>query len=149
MNPLNLLTRTGDKVGSVGAIISAMGCAMCFPAIASLGGAVGMGFLSQWEGAFINTLLPVFALLTLLLNALGYLSHLQMKRSIAGMIGPVLLLLSLYPWFQYGWSTYVTYSALALMVVVSIADLIYPANHRCNGPDGIAKFEPAHKRPTI
>ena len=38
-----------------------MGCAMCFPAIASLGAAIGMGFLSQWEGLFINTLLPFFA----------------------------------------------------------------------------------------
>ena len=56
MNPLSLLTRVGDKAGSLGAVISAMGCAMCFPAIASLGAALGMGFLSQWEGLFINTL---------------------------------------------------------------------------------------------
>jgi len=132
MNPLTLLTRIGDKVGSLGAIISAMGCAMCFPAIASLGGALGMGFLAQWEGVFINTLLPAFAWVALLINTLGYFSHKQMIRSLPGMIGPVFLLLSLYPWFQYGWSTYVTYSALGLMVAVSIGDFIYPANRRCN-----------------
>jgi len=47
-------------------------------------------------------------------------------------VGPTLLLLSLYPWFQYGWSTYVTYSSLVLMVVVSIGDLVYPVNRRCD-----------------
>jgi len=105
---------------------------MCFPAIASLGGAVGMGFLSQWEGVFINTLLPVFSWIVLVINALGWFSHKQWLRSLLGMLGPVLLLLSLYPWFQYGWSAYVTYSALGLMVVVSIGDFTYPANRRCD-----------------
>lgn len=125
-----------DKVGSVGsslgAVVSAMGCAFCFPAIASLGGALGLGFLGQWEGLFINTLLPAFAWLALFINGLGYLGHKQWHRSALGIIGPILLLLSLYPWFQYGWSTYVTYSALGLMVVVSIGDLIYLPNKRCD-----------------
>lgn len=121
-----------DMSGSLGAVVSAMGCAMCFPAIATLGGALGMGFLSQWEGMFINTLLPVFAWFVLAINVLGWFSHRQWHRSLLGMIGPILLLLSLYPWFQYGWSTYVTYSALVLMVVVSIGDFVYPANRRCD-----------------
>ena len=132
LNPMNLLTRIGDKVGSLGAVISTMGCAMCFPAIASLGAALGMGFLSQWEGLFINTLLPLFAWVALVVNAVGWLSHRQWHRSILGMLGPALLLLSLYPLFQYGWSPYVTYSALALMVVVSIWDIAAPVNHRCD-----------------
>lgn len=126
------MMRVFDKVGSLGAVVSAMGCAMCFPAIASLGGALGMGFLSQWEGMFVNTLLPLFAWVALVINALGWFSHKQWLRSVLGVLGPVLLLLSLYPWFQYGWSSYVTYSALGLMVVVSLVDLVYPANKRCD-----------------
>lgn len=129
---IKYITQFGDKAGSLGALVSAMGCAMCFPAIASLGAAVGLGFLSQWEGLFINTLLPLFAWIALGLNALGWLSHRQWHRSVLGMIGPIFLLLSLYPWFQYGWSTYVTYSALGFMVVVSIWDMFSPANHRCD-----------------
>lgn len=31
----SFLTRVGDKVSSLGAVVAAMGCAMCFPAIAS------------------------------------------------------------------------------------------------------------------
>tara|TARA_A100001391_G_C5082736_1_gene280310 strand:+ start:1137 stop:1556 length:420 start_codon:yes stop_codon:yes gene_type:complete len=129
---LNLLTRIGDKAGSLGALVSAMGCAFCFPAIASLGAVVGLGFLSQWEGLFINTLLPLFAWVALVVNGLGWFSHKQWHRSLLGMAGPVLLLLSLYPWFQYGWSTYVTYSALGLMVAVSLWDIFSPANKHCD-----------------
>jgi len=46
---LDLLPRLGDKAGALGTLVSAMGCAACFPAIASLGAAVGLGFIGQWE----------------------------------------------------------------------------------------------------
>lgn len=131
-DPLVWMSRLGDKTGSVGALVSAMGCAMCFPAIASLGAAVGLGFLSQWEGLFVNTLLPLFAWLVLVINALGWFNHRQWHRSLLGMLGPTLLLLSLYPWFQYGWSSYATYTGIGLMVAVSIWDLVSPANRQCN-----------------
>ena len=118
-----------------------MGCAMCFPAIASLGAAIGLGFLQQWEGPFLNTLLPAFAWLALFVNALGWFSHRQWHRCLAGLAGPTILLLSLYPWFQYGWSSYATYSGLGLMVAVSIWDLVSPAHRRC-APDGCEQPPP-------
>ncbi len=131
-NIVRLLTRLGDKTGSSGVLVSAMGCSMCFPAIASLGAALGLGFISQWEGFFISTLLPLFAWLALLVNGLGWLSHKQWHRSLLGISGPALLLLSLYPLFRYGWSTNVTYVAIALMVAVSLWDIFSPANKRCS-----------------
>jgi len=131
-NLLNLFARIGDKAGSLGAVTAAMGCAMCFPAIASLGAALGMGFLSQYEWVFIETILPIFAGIALVANALGWFSHRQWHRSLLGMLGPTLVLLSLYPFFPYAWSAYVTYSGLAIMVMVSIWDLISPANRRCD-----------------
>ncbi len=132
-NLLGLVTRIVDKAGSLGAVASAMGCAMCFPAIASLGAAMGLGFLGQWEWIFINTVLPIAAWVVLTVNALGWFSHHQWLRTALGMLGPVILLLSLYPWFKYGWSAYASYSALGLMVLVSLWDLISPANRRCMG----------------
>ncbi len=131
-NTLRRVVALGENLGAFGALISAMGCAMCFPAIAGLGGLIGLGFLSQWEGVFLNTLLPAFAWLMLVLQVLGWFAHRQWWRSLLGMVGPVLLLLSLYPWFRYGWSTWVTYGALAWMVIFSIWDLLWPANRRCD-----------------
>ncbi len=132
--PLEWITRIGDKAGSLGSVVAATGCAACFPAIASLGSAIGLGFLSRWEWVFIGTVLPLLAGFALLINALGWFSHRQWHRSTLGMLGPTILLLSLYPWFKYGWSSYATYAGLAIMVAVSIWDLVSPANRRC-GPE--------------
>lgn len=134
-NPSSLLLRLGDKCGALGAIVSTMGCAMCFPAMASLGAAIGLGFLSRWEGLFVNTLLPLFAWIALIANVLGGFSHRQWHRSLAGSIGSVIVLLSLYPWWTYGWSTWTLYGGLALMLIVALWDLVSPAHRRCAAGD--------------
>lgn len=131
----NLLARLGDKGGAIGAVVAAMSCSMCFPAIASLGAAIGLGFLDQYEDAAFATLFPLFAGIAILAQIAGWFAHRQWRRTLIGLLGPVLLLLSLYVWFEdYAWSTYVTYGALALMVAVSLWDIFSPAS-RCCTPD--------------
>ena len=88
-NLLSLVTRTVDKSGSLGAITAAMGCSFCFPAMASLGAAIGLGFLAQWEGFLLSKVLPAAATLTLLINLLGFFHHRQWYRSVLGVIGPI------------------------------------------------------------
>tara|TARA_R110002050_G_scaffold252628_2_gene390876 strand:+ start:5624 stop:6058 length:435 start_codon:yes stop_codon:yes gene_type:complete len=132
MKKTEILTSIAQKSSSLGALVSIFGCSMCFPALASLGAALGLGFLSQWEGLFINTLLPIFAALALVINALGWFLHHQWQRTALGVIGPVILLLSLYPWFKYGWSTYATYSGIGIMLAVSVWDIFSPANKHCD-----------------
>ena len=131
---MGLITRIGDKAGALGSIVSAMGCGACFPAIASLGAAIGLGFLSQYEGLFITRLLPLFAALALLANALGWLSHRQWHRSLLGMIGPAIVLAALLLFFGNWWTENLLYVGLAFMVGVSIWDFVSPANRRCE-PD--------------
>ncbi|HHH44380.1 MAG TPA: organomercurial transporter MerC [Gammaproteobacteria bacterium] len=145
---VTLLTRIGDKSGALGAVVSTMGCAMCFPALASIGAALGLGFLTRWEGLFVNTLLPAFAWIALAANALGWLSHHQWQRSLAGITGPVIVLLSLYPWFPYGWSTWTLYGGLVLMLVVAAWDLISPAHKRCTPESCAASPTDADANPT-
>lgn len=98
---MGLITRIADKTGALGSIVSAMGCAACFPALASFGAAIGLGFLSQFEGLFISRLLPLFAVLAFMANTLGWLNHRQWHRSLLGMVG------------------------------VSIWDFVSPAHRRC------------------
>jgi len=44
MNNISVITKIGDKFGTIGAVVATMGCAMCFPALAGIGAALGMGF---------------------------------------------------------------------------------------------------------
>ena len=121
------LTRSADKVGVIGAIIAAMGCAACFPAIASLGAAIGLGFLSQFEGVFIHYLLPLFAVIGLLANLIAGLRHRQWPRMVLGMVGPVLVLAAVWFMVTSGRSTpWLIYPGLVLMVAVAIWDLVSP-----------------------
>ena len=83
------VTRVADKAGVIGAIVAAMGCAACFPALASLAAALGLGFLSQYEGVFIRYWLPLFAGIALLANVAGGLRHRQWHRMLLGVIGHV------------------------------------------------------------
>ena len=127
-----LLDSVGNKAGGLGSIVSAMGCGLCFPAIASFGGAIGLGFLAQYEGVLVTVVLPLFAGLALLANALGWLRHRQWHRSVLGMIGPAIVLVA-----SFTIAEKLLYVGLAMMVGVSIWDVVSPANRRC-GPDGYA-----------
>ncbi len=128
------LSRAAGKAGALGSLVSAMGCAACFPALASLGGAIGLGFLAQWEGLFITTLLPLFAAVALVANAVGWFSHRRWWRSALGVLGPLLVLSAALLMRFYGVQTApLLYVGLAFMVSVAILDLVAPAKSSC-GP---------------
>ena len=128
------LMRSADKAGALGALVSTMSCAMCFPAAASLGAALGLGFLSQWEPLFLQ-LLPIFAAVVLVVNGLGWLSHRQWQRSALGMIGPILVLMGRYAFtggaLSPGMARGVLYTGLVVMTVFAVWDMLSPANRRC------------------
>lgn len=122
-----MFTTIMEKLGSLGVVISALGCAGCFPALGALSATVGLGFLSQYEGLFINTLLPLFALLVLFLNAFSWTRHRVFWRGLLSVLPPIVILLVLYPLWAYGWSTILFYTALVAMFAMSIFDLLKPA----------------------
>ena len=125
------LTSLFDKTGTLGALTAAMGCASCFPALGSLAASLGLGFLAQYEGIFVNTLLPLFAAIALAANVFSYVSHKIWYRTLAGITGPSMVLLTMYPLWFYNWSTYLLYAGIALMLVVSIWDIVSPPNKVC------------------
>ena len=133
---MNGFLRLFDKTGALGALVAAMGCASCFPALGSLAAALGLGFLAQFEGVFINTLLPLFAAIVLGANVLSFFSHKVWYRTLTGITGPGMVLLTLYPLWSYGWSTYLLYTGIALMMIVSIWDIYSPAKKLCSEPKG-------------
>lgn len=131
---MELLGRVADKAGALGSVVSAMGCAACFPAISSLGAALGLGFLSEYEGLFLTKLLPLFAAIALVANILGWFSHRQWHRTLLGIMGPTMVLAAMLVFFGQWWTARLLYAGLAVMVGASIWDLVSPASRRC-GPD--------------
>lgn len=121
-----MIQSIADKLGSGGVWLAALSCTSCFPALGSLASGIGLGFLSHFEGIAVNTLLPIFAALALIANLYNWFKNKHPLRGSLGVLGPVAVLLTLYPLWQYGWSTYLFYIAIALMLVMSILDIVKP-----------------------
>lgn len=122
---MKTMTIWADKAGSLGTLVSAAACPACFPALASLGAALGLGALAQYEALFVTRLLPLFALAALLANGLGWFSHRIWQRSALGMTGPAVVLLAIALLFLgQPLAQPLLYLGLALMVGISLWDLL-------------------------
>jgi mercuric ion transport protein len=130
---MGLITRIADKTGALGSVVSAMGCAACFPAIASFGAAIGWASTGI-RRAVHSILLPMFAGIALLANA-SLAQSSTVARRLLGMIGPAIVVLAAVSGcLATGRAAHLVYVGLALMVGVSVWDFISPAHRRC-GPD--------------
>ncbi len=113
-----------------------MGCAMCFPALASIGATLGLGFLTAWERIFITTLLPFFAVIALIANIVSWRTHRQMYRGLLGVFGPLLVLAGV-AIFQLrlgqfaAYAQFVFYTGLVLMMASSVWNMVRPAKRHC------------------
>lgn len=117
-------TRVAGSAGTVGSIIAAMSCTACFPALATLASALGLGFLSQFESVSIHYVLPMFALIGLAANVIGARRHGAWARMVLGIVGPLLVLAASLLMATYGMPTeWLLYPGLLLMIVVAIWDL--------------------------
>lgn len=133
---MSTLTRIIDKTGVLGTLVGSFSCAMCFPAAASFGAAIGLGFLSHWEALFVNTLIPLFAGVALLATLAGWFSHRQWQRTVLGSIGPLLALLGVFGLTHHflakDLARGVFYSGLIVMFLASVWDMFNPAARRCD-----------------
>lgn len=132
---MSSIVRVIDRTGVIGAIVGSLSCAICFPAAASIGAAIGLGFLSQWEGIFVHWLIPLFAAIALLANVLGWFSHHQMRRTVLGSSGPVIALIGVLGLTHHilgkDLARGIFYSGLVIMFLVSIWDMLNPAKRLC------------------
>lgn len=119
-------TRILDKTSSFGALVAAMSCAGCFPALGSLGAALGLGFLGQYEGFLFRKLLPGLAVLALVVNAWAWYRHRRVGRGLLSVAGPIAVLVALLAVWSHNWSIYLFYAGIALMLFTSVLDLLRP-----------------------
>lgn len=116
----------GDEVGLGGSFVAALGCTACFPALAGISSALGLGFLSQWEGILVSRVIPIIAFLVLVINILGFFNHRQWLRTILGIIGPILVIIGAMEMNQL-----FLFPGLAFMFGVSVWDFVSQRNKRC------------------
>lgn len=121
-----IVTRVIDKTSSLGTLVAAMSCAGCFPALGSLGAALGLGLLGQYEGFLFRKLLPALAVLAFLVNVWAWYRHRRFVRGLLSVVGPAAVLVALLVVWSYDWSIYLFYVGIGLMLIASILDLLRP-----------------------
>ncbi len=125
-----MLSKLIEKLGSSGVLFAALSCTACFPALGGIASALGLGFLSQFEGMAINILMPIFAAIGLLAGIYKWYRSRSHIRGFLTVFGPSLVLLTLYPLWQYAWSNYLFYAGLSLMIIMSFLEIIIPTRCR-------------------
>jgi mercuric ion transport protein len=121
-----MINKVADKIGVGGVWLAALSCTACFPALGSLASALGLGFLSSFEAVAVNTLLLIFAAIALLANIYQGYNHTSITRGLLGVTGPLTVLLTLCPLWQFNWSSYLFYVGIMLMMVMSVIDIVRP-----------------------
>ena len=113
-----------DKIGSIGSLVTAMACPVCFPMLAVVGSALGLGVLHPFEGK----ILLAFELLvgvSLIGSFIAYFNHRKILPLLIGVISPGLIFFALYIRFH----SVIIYLGLLGLAVASVMNMV--ANRRC------------------
>ena len=84
-----------EKFGTIGAIIAAAACPICFPKIALIGAAVGLGAFAPFEG-YIAVGVQALFILALIGQVLAYPRHRNVWLVSLSVVTTVLLFLAYY-----------------------------------------------------
>ena len=113
-----------DKLGAVGAIVAAGGCPACFPALAALGSAMGLGFLQQFEEKSLIAL-QILVFIGLIGNIISYFNHRKIIPLIVGVFSALIIFFAWYIHFIYA----LFYLGLIGLFVAAILNII--AKKKC------------------
>lgn len=113
-----------EKFGSVGAIIAAAACPICFPKLALLGAVFGLGVLAPFETAFFYAT-QILVVMAVAGHFVSYKKHQNETIVLLASLSAVLLFISLY---LLG-SELLSYFAFGGLIVATVW-LVYE-NRRC------------------
>jgi hypothetical protein len=107
-----------DRIGSVGAVIAAAACPLCFPKLALIGGLFGLGAFSAYEYQFLIAT-QVLVALAAGGHALSYRRHRNRWLLASALAGAAAVFGGLY----LAGSELLVYAGLAALVAASTVDL--------------------------
>lgn len=119
-HPMKLL----DKIGSIGAILAAASCPVCFPVLAAAGSFIGLGVLHPYEGRML-ILFQLLVLVSLVGLALSFRRHRKPLPLIVGIPSALLILYA----FHIRFSEILNY--VGLFGLLSASALNFFENRRC------------------
>ena len=107
-----------DRLGSVGSLIAAAACPVCFPKLALIGAFFGLGGLAVYE-AQLFVAAQMLVLVALVGHAIAYVRHRRRIILAAAIVGTAAIFIGLYaiP------SEMVVYAGFAAMAGASLADI--------------------------
>lgn len=118
------MKNTPEKIGSIGAIIAAAACPICFPKLALIGAFLGLGALAPFEtGLFYGA--QALCLLALVGHFVSYKKHRNWKILVLAGISVALLFISLYAFFSEA------LSYLAFIGLIAATIWLIMENRRC------------------
>lgn len=107
-----------DKIGSLGAVVAAAACPLCFPKLALIGAVFGLSAFSAFEFQFLIAA-QVLVALAMAGHALSYPRHRSRWLLGLGLLGGAAVFAGLY----LAGSELLVYAGLAALVAASAADL--------------------------
>jgi mercuric ion transport protein len=113
-----------EKMGTVGALVAALACPICFPKLALIGGLLGLGFLAPYEEYIAYGVQALFVV--------ALAGHLYAYRRHGRRYVPVLAALATAMLFIGFWafgSTILMLAAIALLAFASVLQVV--ESRRC------------------
>lgn len=117
-----------EKLGSIGALIAAAACPICFPKLALIGALVGLGAFSAYEYHLLIAA-QILVALAAAGHLLAYRRHRRRRVLGAGLLGAAGVFAGLYV----AGSELLVYAGLAVLLAASTVD-IWPRLLRARGP---------------
>lgn len=84
-----------EKIATLGALLAAAACPACFPMLAIVGTALGLGIFRPFEG-WVFVVFQILVLIALFGNILSFFRHRCVLPLIIGVASPVLVFFALY-----------------------------------------------------
>ena len=107
-----------DKLGSVGAIVAAAACPLCFPKLALVGALFGLGAFGAYEYQFLIAA-QVLVAVALAGQVLAYLRHRRIWLLVTAFVGGLAVFMGLYV----AGSELLAYVGFAALLAAGTADL--------------------------
>jgi hypothetical protein len=119
-----------DKFGAVGALLAAAAAPCCFPLLAGIGAALGLGALQAWRG-YMDYAIQLFVILSVVGGVFAFRQHRQMWPLVIGLASAAAVLFAFYVRYQVA----LIYGGLAGLAVAAGGSIIARRQAlACSGP---------------